>query len=75
MLSKREMFFDLGSANDVNVQEIGEKLMNFSLNRGLRQRLNRNLATLVDGLGVYRVMDTLSESAARGNGRDCTTRH
>ncbi|MGD0623536.1 MAG: UDP-2,4-diacetamido-2,4,6-trideoxy-beta-L-altropyranose hydrolase [Thermodesulfobacteriota bacterium] len=76
LLAEKKVFLGLGYARDVEVQDIARVFTNLSLNRAMRQNLSGNGTSLVDGLGVHRVMQGLSEIGPKGReGRDCLARH
>lgn len=76
VLAEKKVFLALGSAPEVEVEEIARVFKSLSMNREMRQTLSRNGASLIDGLGAYAVMQTLSEIRAKGRrGRDCVARH
>jgi spore coat polysaccharide biosynthesis predicted glycosyltransferase SpsG len=65
-LAEKEVSLVLGSASEIEAQDIAQTLENLSLNREMRQTLSRNGTSLIDGLGVYAVMQALSEPRIEG---------
>jgi UDP-2,4-diacetamido-2,4,6-trideoxy-beta-L-altropyranose hydrolase len=76
VLAEKKVFLLLGSASKVEGEDIVQGVKKLSLTREARQELSINGKALIDGCGVYRVLQTLSEIAAkRGSEGDCLAGH